>query len=67
MAAFRSRVPVAVLAGLLFFLAWVAGSVSLADQLGDVHWAVRLAYFVVAGFAWVFPIRWLMLWAARLR
>jgi Protein of unknown function (DUF2842) len=67
MAVFRSRVPVAVLAGLLFFLAWVVGSVSLADRLGDVHWSVRAAYFVVAGFVWVFPVRWLMLWAVRMR
>ena len=60
-----SRTPIAVIAGLLFFGAWVAAAVVLADM--PMHWAVRALYFLVAGFIWVFPVRWLMLWAAHMR
>ena len=60
-----SRTPIAVVAGLLFFAVWVVGAVTLGDL--PMHWAVRAAYFLVVGFVWVFPIRWLMLWAAHQR
>ena len=60
-----SRTPIAVIAGLLFFTAWVVAAVTLADV--PMHWAVRAVYFLVAGFVWVFPIRWLMLWAVHRR
>jgi hypothetical protein len=38
-----------------------------ADQVFKLPFAVQLVYFAVAGFVWVFPIRWLMLWAAHRR
>ena len=60
-----SRTPIAVAAGLLFFTAWVAIVVVVGDL--PMHWAVRALYFLVVGFVWVFPIRWLMLWAAHMR
>ena len=60
-----SRTPIAVIAGLLFFAAWVAVVVIGGDM--PMHWAVRALYFLVVGFVWVFPIRWLMLWAAHMR
>jgi hypothetical protein len=59
------RIVVAVVAGLLGFLLYVAAVVALADQMPR-HWAVQVLYFVVAGSAWVVPARWLMLWAARM-
>lgn len=62
-----SRWPIATLLGLVFFACWVVGAVTLADTLGPVHWALRALYFVVAGFIWVFPVWWLMLWAAHRR
>ncbi len=60
-----SRIPIAVAAGLVFFAAWVALAVTLGDL--PMHWAVRALYFLVVGFVWVFPVRWLMLWAAHMR
>ena len=60
-----SRTPIAVIAGLLVFTAWVVAAVTLADV--PMHWAVRAVYFLVAGFVGVVPIRWLMLWAAHRR
>ena len=62
-----SRVPLAAVAGIVFFIGWVVAVVTLADHLGAIHWALRALYFVVVGFVWVFPIRWLMLWAAHQR
>ena len=60
-----SRIVLASVAGLLGFALYVGAVVTLADSIGLVPWAVRALYFAVAGIAWVFPARWLMLWAAR--
>jgi hypothetical protein len=61
------RIAIATLAGLLFLSAWIAAAMVCADYLRGVHVAVQFVYFAVAGFVWVFPIRWLMLWAAHQR
>ncbi|MBN8891754.1 MAG: hypothetical protein BGP12_17560 [Rhodospirillales bacterium 70-18] len=60
-----SRIPIAVLAGVVGFVAYIVGVVTLADLVVGRHWAVQAAYFVLAGVLWALPARWLMLWAAR--
>jgi hypothetical protein len=55
-----SRIPIATAAVLLVVIAWIAAATLLADYVRPLHWAI-------AGFAWVFPVRWLMLWGARMR
>jgi len=60
------RPPAAALMGIVFVIAYVAASVTLADRLPD-QWAVQAVYFLVAGIAWVFPVRWLMLWSVHKR
>lgn len=62
-----SRIPVAVTAGLLGMALYVGVVVALADHVVDRHWLVQALYFAIAGFAWTWPARWLMYWAARLR
>jgi hypothetical protein len=62
-----SRVPGASVAGLVFLAAWLAGATVLADHVRGLNMAVQFIYYAVAGFVWVFPIRWLMLWAAHQR
>jgi hypothetical protein len=62
-----SRVPIASLAGLAFMAAWIATAMVLADHIYPLGFAIEFIYFAVAGFVWVFPIRWLMLWAAHQR
>ncbi len=62
-----SRTPVATLAIVLFVLAWLAGAAVLADYVRPLHWAVQAVYYPIAGFAWVVPVRWLMLWGAYKR
>ncbi len=62
-----SRVPVAVGVGVLGFCAYVVAAVTLADRVLHAPWPLQAVYFVVVGSAWVFPARWLMLWAAHMR
>ena len=62
-----SRIPLAVLAFLIGFSAYVAAVVALADHVLRLHWTVQAVYFVVAGVAWAWPARALMFWAARHR
>lgn len=61
------RIVVASLAGLIFLTGWVAASMILADRVFAMNAAIQFAYFAVVGFVWVFPIRWLMLWAVHQR
>ena len=62
-----SRVPIAVTVGIAGFVAYVAVVVTVADRVTHAAWPVQALYFIIAGAAWVFPVRWLMLWAAHLR
>jgi hypothetical protein len=39
----------------------------LSDHVRGLNLGVQFVYFAVAGFVWVFPVRWLMLWAAHQR
>jgi len=59
------RPLIAVIAGIAGFLAYVAVVVAVADWVLALHWLAQLAYFLVAGIAWVPPARALMVWAAR--
>ncbi|HEV7264561.1 MAG TPA: DUF2842 domain-containing protein [Falsiroseomonas sp.] len=59
------RPLLALLAGVLGFLLYVGFVVAVADWVLALHWLVQLAYFIVAGIAWVPPARALMFWAAR--
>ena len=58
-----SRSPVALLAAIVWFVAYVAAVVWLADQLAPMHWLVQAGYFLVAGVLWVGPVWLLMRWA----
>ena len=60
-----SRTPVAAIVGILGFGAYVAAVVTLADQVLRLHWTLQVLYFTVAGIAWTWPARGLMIWAAR--
>ena len=59
-----SRPILALLAGIVGFAAYVGVVVLLADGVLTLHWLVQLAYFTVAGRAWVPPARRLMFWGA---
>jgi hypothetical protein len=60
-----SRKLIALLLGLAGFALYVGVVVALADHVLGWHWALQLAYFLLAGLAWAWPARVLMVWAAR--
>jgi hypothetical protein len=62
-----SRPILALLLGLLGFLAYVGLVVAMADFVLEMHWIVQLGYFVVVGIAWAWPARRLMFWGAGVR
>ncbi len=62
-----SRVPFATLAILIVVVTWIAAATVLADYVRPLHWSLQAIYFPIAGFAWVLPVRWLMLWGAHKR
>ncbi|MEO1014925.1 MAG: DUF2842 domain-containing protein [Pseudomonadota bacterium] len=50
------------LAALLPYLgAYMLGAIVLADALPR-HWAAQLVYFMIAGVAWVLPLRPILRW-----
>jgi len=59
------RIPLAILAFLVGFTAYVGAAVALADHVLRLHWTVQAVYFLVTGVAWAWPARALMFWAAR--
>ena len=62
-----SRPAIATLAGIAFILAYIVGVVALPDFIGRMYWVIEAVYWCIAGFVWVFPIRWLMLWSVHKR
>jgi hypothetical protein len=60
-----SRPTIALLAGLAGFIAYVVVVLLLADHVLRLHWIVQFAFFAVAGIAWVWPAKRLMVWAVR--
>jgi hypothetical protein len=62
-----SRTPAATLAGVAFVLAYIALAVIVPERLPRMHWLIEALYWCLAGILWVFPIRWLMLWAVGKR
>lgn len=59
------RILLACLAGFCFLALYLVVVLHLADWVLGLHWALQVPFFVLAGLAWVFPIRALMFWAAR--
>jgi hypothetical protein len=62
-----SRTPIAIVAVLLFVSAWVAAAAVIGDHLAGANTLLQAAYYITAGFVWVFPVRWLMLWSVHQR
>jgi hypothetical protein len=58
------RGPVALIAGLVGFLAYLLVVLEVAALLAGAHWAVELLFFAVAGIVWAFPAARLIRWAA---
>ncbi len=61
-----SRPFIATVGGVAFIILYVAAAITVPDLLPR-HWAVQAVYFLVAGVAWVLPVRWIMLWSVGKR
>jgi hypothetical protein len=60
-----SRAPLALLIGTVGLVLYVGVAVSLADHVVARHWALALAYYLVAGLAWTWPAMQLLRWGLR--
>jgi hypothetical protein len=59
------RTRIAAVLTLVLVPAWVAAALRLSDLLLAWPFWARSAFYVAAGFAWVFPVWGLMLWSVR--
>jgi hypothetical protein len=62
-----SRTLPALLLGLAFLLLYLGLVLWAGDWVQTQHWLLQVPFYVVAGIAWVVPIRALMFWAAGVR
>lgn len=60
-----SRGKIALLAGVVGFIAYIAVVVAVGDFFVNRHWAIQIIYYTATGFVWVFPVIRLIKWAAR--
>lgn len=58
----RWRNPVGILLILLLIAAWSVLVVSASALLRGLPWPVHLAYYLVAGIAWILPLKPLLRW-----
>ncbi len=50
---------------LAFIALWIVVAATIGTQMTGAPQWLQLAFYVVAGFAWVFPLRPLMRWMNR--
>lgn len=55
------------MAGLAGFVVYVVAATMLGGALESSNGVIQALYYVVAGVAWVAPVRWLMLWSVHQR
>jgi nitrate reductase NapE component len=56
------RKPVGTLAILLFIILWCVLVVTLAGGVGRWHWSLQAVFYLVAGIAWITPLKPALLW-----
>jgi hypothetical protein len=50
---------------LLLIVIWSAIVVSVAPFVTGLHWTVEALFYIVAGIAWIFPVRPLLSWMGK--
>lgn len=62
----RLSAPARRAMAMALLILWIIFYCGLAVRLGEwllpVHWTVDLAFYIVAGIAWIFPVRSLLRW-----
>jgi hypothetical protein len=56
------RKPAGTLAILGFIIIWCALVVSLSTIVGQWHWIFQFLFYLVAGIAWITPLKPALLW-----
>ena len=56
------RKIIAMLITILFLALWIFGAATIGSSMTDWPQLLQLAFYVVAGIGWVFPLKPLMGW-----
>ena len=56
------RKPVGALAIMAIIAAWAVVVAGAAPVVGTWHWALQAIFYLVAGIAWIFPVRPMLGW-----
>jgi Protein of unknown function (DUF2842) len=56
------RKPVGVLGILLFITIWAIAVASLSRWVGQWPTLIQTAFYLIAGIAWIFPLRPVLMW-----
>jgi hypothetical protein len=59
-----SRGKIALLIGVIGFIAYIGIVVVIGDFFVRQHWVIQALYYAVMGFVWVFPVIRLIKWGA---
>ena len=56
------RKPAGMLLIVAIIIAWAALVASLSGTVGQWHWVLQLAFYIVAGIVWITPMKPLLRW-----
>jgi len=56
------RQPFGILLILLWIAAWSVLAVSASALIAGMHWTVQALYYLIAGIAWILPLKPLLRW-----
>jgi hypothetical protein len=56
------RKPAGMLLIVGIIIAWAALVASLSSVVGQWHWVLQLAFYIVAGIVWITPMKPLLRW-----
>lgn len=56
------RQPFGILLILVWIALWSVVAVTLSGAIAGLHWAVHAAYYLIAGIAWILPLKPLLKW-----
>jgi len=56
------RKPAGTLLILVLIVGWAVLAVTLAGWIGEMPWPVELVYYLIAGTAWILPLKPMLRW-----
>jgi uncharacterized protein (DUF983 family) len=56
------RQPFGMIMILILILLWCGIIVSMIDWIGGLHFLLQLPIYIIAGIAWIFPVKPLLIW-----